>query len=393
MGFPPGPTGWTAHAGAEGATARQSDGGEDERRLRQRDRHGRVPGHRPGGPASPSGALGHPVRDSQAVRPPARRATRPLAAEPVPAPRQSGSSSPPAAARAAQCAPWSGTSTRSSPPCPSPTRSSSPSWTRRVCSAPRRSSASGRCPPSTRPRSTATPPARRRRRRATAAPIELAVVGESVPGASRAVLHRARPGAQGGRRADASPAGADVVVPAVWTDQGPVRVTARGRRRRQLRAPHRDDVAPGDPAVQVGTPIGPAQISLLAAVGRERVLVRPRPRIAVLCAGTELVDVGTTPAPGQVVDVNSYALAAAARDAGAEAYRSGSCPRTSAASPRCWRASPAQRPRAHRRHVRQRRVRQGAGGARRARRDALPAGHHAPGPPQGFGGWAATRSR
>ncbi len=87
-----------------------------------------------------------------------------------------------------------------------------------------------------------------------------------------------------------------------------------------------DDVAPGDPAVQVGTPIGPAQISLLAAVGRERVLVRPRPRIAVLCAGSELVDVGTTPAPGQIVDVNSYALAAAARDAGAEAYRSGILP-------------------------------------------------------------------
>jgi molybdopterin molybdotransferase len=54
--------------------------------------------------------------------------------------------------------------------------------------------------------------------------------------------------------------------------------------------------------------------------------VRPRPRIAVLCAGTELVDVGTEPAPGQVVDVNSYALAAAARDAGAEAYRGGILP-------------------------------------------------------------------
>ncbi len=32
------------------------------------------------------------------------------------------------------------------------------------------------------------------------------------------------------------------------------------------------------------------------------------------------------PAPGQTVDVNSYALAAAARDAGAEAYRSGILP-------------------------------------------------------------------
>jgi molybdopterin molybdotransferase len=123
------------------------------------------------------------------------------------------------------------------------------------------------------------------------------------------------------------PAGADVVVPGVWTDQGEVRVAVHapppaGSYVRRTG----DDVAPGDIAVQIGTPIGPAQISLLAAVGRERVLVRPRPRIAVLCAGTELVDVGTSPAPGQVVDVNSYALAAAARDAGAEAYRWGVLP-------------------------------------------------------------------
>jgi molybdopterin molybdotransferase len=54
--------------------------------------------------------------------------------------------------------------------------------------------------------------------------------------------------------------------------------------------------------------------------------VRPRPRVAVLSAGGELVEISTVPGPGQVVDVNSYALAAAARDAGAEAYRWGILP-------------------------------------------------------------------
>jgi molybdopterin molybdotransferase len=158
------------------------------------------------------------------------------------------------------------------------------------------------------------------------APIELAVVGESVAGAS--APSSIGPGLALKVTAGAMlPAGADVVVPAVWTDQGAVRVgTHAGPPAGSYVRRMGDDVAPGDPAVQVGTPIGPAQISLLAAVGRERVLVRPRPRIAVLCAGTELVDVGTLPAPGQVVDVNSYALAAAARDAGAEAYRSGILP-------------------------------------------------------------------
>ena len=157
-------------------------------------------------------------------------------------------------------------------------------------------------------------------------PVHLAVVGESVPGAA-APSSIGPELAQKVRASAMMPAGADVVVPAVWTDQGDVRVAVHaappaGSYVRRAG----DDVAIGDPAVQVGTPIGPAQVSLLAAVGRERVVVRPRPRISVLCAGVELVDVGTPPAPGQAVDVNSYALAAAARDAGAEAYRGGILP-------------------------------------------------------------------
>ncbi|MGY1630891.1 gephyrin-like molybdotransferase Glp [Geodermatophilus sp. SYSU D01186] len=157
-------------------------------------------------------------------------------------------------------------------------------------------------------------------------PARLAVVGETVAGPSGP--SSIGPGmAQKVSAGAMLPAGADVVVPAVWTDRGVVTVAVHapvepgGYVRRAG-----DDVAPGTAAVQVGTPIGPAQISLLAAVGRDRVQVRPRPRVAVLSAGSELVDISTPPGPGQVVDVNSYALAAAARDAGAEAYRSGIVP-------------------------------------------------------------------
>jgi molybdopterin molybdotransferase len=84
-----------------------------------------------------------------------------------------------------------------------------------------------------------------------------------------------------------------------------------------------DDVQPGDVAVRAGTIIGAAQVGLLAAVGRDRVLVHPRPRVSVLAVGGELVDISRTPGNGQVYDVNSYALAAAARDAGAEVNRVG----------------------------------------------------------------------
>jgi molybdopterin molybdotransferase len=157
-------------------------------------------------------------------------------------------------------------------------------------------------------------------------PVALHVVGESAAGSGEATA--IGPGlAQKVAVGAMMPAGADIVVPAAWTDQGMARVAvyaalAPGSYVRRIG----DDVAPGDVAVRVGTPIGPAQISLLAAVGRERVAVRPRPRIAVLCAGDELVDVGRVAGPGQQVDVNSYALAAAARDAGAEAYRAGIMP-------------------------------------------------------------------
>jgi molybdopterin molybdotransferase len=157
-------------------------------------------------------------------------------------------------------------------------------------------------------------------------PVGLVVAGESAAGSGRqatldaGLAHKVAVGAM-------LPTGADVVVPAAWTDQGAEHVSVYaalpvGSYVRRTG----DDVSPGDTAVQVGTPIGPAQISLLAAVGRERVSVRPRPRISVLSAGDELIEVGAAPGPGQVVDVNSYALAAAARDAGAEAYRAGILP-------------------------------------------------------------------
>lgn len=117
---------------------------------------------------------------------------------------------------------------------------------------------------------------------------------------------------------------ADAVLPLRWTDGGQTRVRAlRGVRSGAYVRHVGDDVQPGDVAVRAGAIIGPAQVGLLAAVGRERVLVHPRPRVSVLSVGGELVDISRTPGNSQVYDVNSYALAAAARDAGAEADRVG----------------------------------------------------------------------
>jgi molybdopterin molybdotransferase len=120
---------------------------------------------------------------------------------------------------------------------------------------------------------------------------------------------------------------ADAVLPLRWTDGGESRVRVlRGVRSGAYVRRTGDDVQPGDVAVRAGAIIGAAQVGLLAAVGRERVLVHPRPRLSVMSVGGELVDISRSPGNGQVYDVNSYALAAAGRDAGAEVNRVGILP-------------------------------------------------------------------
>lgn len=120
------------------------------------------------------------------------------------------------------------------------------------------------------------------------------------------------------------PALADAVLPLEWSDRGKKRMTAtRPVRSGEFVRKAGDDITPGDVAVSSGAIIGPAHIGLLAAVGRSKVLVYPRPRLSVISIGHELVDIDRDPGLGQIFDVNSYALAAAGRDAGADVHRVG----------------------------------------------------------------------
>ncbi|MBB0229517.1 molybdopterin molybdotransferase MoeA, partial [Streptomyces calidiresistens] len=82
-----------------------------------------------------------------------------------------------------------------------------------------------------------------------------------------------------------------------------------------------DDIPAGALALAAGTLLTPPRIGLLAAIGRASVSVRPRPRVAVISTGSELVQPGRPTGPGRIHDSNGFALAAAARDAGGQPYR------------------------------------------------------------------------
>lgn len=79
------------------------------------------------------------------------------------------------------------------------------------------------------------------------------------------------------------------------------------------------DVPAGAIALAAGATVDPGSIALAAALGRAELAVRRRPRIALLPTGDEIVPVGRPAGPGAVVETNGHALAAAAREAGAEA--------------------------------------------------------------------------
>jgi molybdopterin molybdotransferase len=64
---------------------------------------------------------------------------------------------------------------------------------------------------------------------------------------------------------------------------------------------------------------------MLAAVGHTRVRVHPRPRVAVLATGDEVVEPETEPAIGCVRDSNRYAIITAVEEAGGEVVWSGHC--------------------------------------------------------------------
>jgi len=81
----------------------------------------------------------------------------------------------------------------------------------------------------------------------------------------------------------------------------------------------------GEGLLAPGRRLGPIEIALLAELGKARAEVVPRPRVAVLATGNELVPAGKKTAPGQITNSNSPMLLASVAEVGAEGWDLGIC--------------------------------------------------------------------
>jgi len=88
----------------------------------------------------------------------------------------------------------------------------------------------------------------------------------------------------------------------------------------------------GDLVLRAGTPIGPAEIGVLAGVQRTVIRASRRPIVAIISTGDEIVDVDQPRLFGKVVNSNSYSLASLVRETGALPRMIGIVPDTRAAT-------------------------------------------------------------
>ncbi|HZW75323.1 MAG TPA: molybdopterin-binding protein, partial [Caldimonas sp.] len=100
----------------------------------------------------------------------------------------------------------------------------------------------------------------------------------------------------------------------------PVQIQAAASRWQHVRLVGEDIVA-GEPILPRGHRIQPHDVGALLAAGVGEVAVRPRPRVAILPTGDELIEPGLALEPGRIVEFNSRMIAGFVRDWGGEPVR------------------------------------------------------------------------
>ncbi|HTS37773.1 MAG TPA: gephyrin-like molybdotransferase Glp [Candidatus Solibacter sp.] len=115
------------------------------------------------------------------------------------------------------------------------------------------------------------------------------------------------------------PSGADAVVMIEHTVlRGNVVEITRTVTAGENVVPRGAEAAFGSTLCQPGTKMTQSAVALAASVGKARLCVYKRPRVAVLTTGDEIVGIEATPGPTQIRNSNSYSLAVQIQQAGGE---------------------------------------------------------------------------
>ncbi len=149
-------------------------------------------------------------------------------------------------------------------------------------------------------------------------PAVLEVVGEARAGAVESP-HITSGTAVAIMTGAAVPAGADAVVMVERTSllEGRVQVNARVSAGENI-VPAGAEARRGEKMLASGTRLGYAEIAAAASVGRSRLVVHAKPKVAVLSTGDEVVDVDVPPGVNQIRNSNSYSLAIQIQAAGGD---------------------------------------------------------------------------
>ena len=120
------------------------------------------------------------------------------------------------------------------------------------------------------------------------------------------------------------PAGADAVVMVEYTALTGTAVEVEIRRSvnpGENFVPRGAEARAGDLLLDRGRRLDHAAIAIAASVGKSRVQVFRKPRVAVLSTGDEVVEIDATPGQAEIRNSNSYSLAAQVQNAGGDPVR------------------------------------------------------------------------
>jgi molybdopterin molybdotransferase len=113
------------------------------------------------------------------------------------------------------------------------------------------------------------------------------------------------------------PTGADTVVQVEHTNASDTRVEIYRAPRATSNLRRRgEDITIGECVVQRNTRLRPAELGVLASVGKAQLLVYQRPRVAILATGDEIADLGDPDSSDKIINSNSYTLAGQILEAG-----------------------------------------------------------------------------